>query len=237
MARNTQDQRRSVVYAQNFIHSRRLAARLVERSSVTSDDTVVEIGPGKGILTRASARQCHHVIAVEKDPKLARQLGHDLSGSNVTIFEADVLSVPLPATRYKVFANIPFNITSDIVTRLTQSMNPPDDAYLVMQREAGERFVGFPRQSLYALLLDPWFVRSIDYRFKRTDFVPIPRVDVVLLRFSKRGPPLVRPSEAQSYRDFVVHGFTAWQPTLRDAYCLVFSPHQLNDVGCRVNLD
>lgn len=103
--------------------------------------------------------------------------------------------------------------------------------------EAADRFIGGPRQSLYALLLDPWFVRSIDYRFRRTDFVPIPRVDVVLLRFSKRGPPHVAPSDAQVYRDFVVHGYTAWQPTVRDAYRSVFNRHQLDEVGRRVNLN
>lgn len=137
MGQNIQDQRRSVVYSQNFIRSRKLASRLVERSSVTLHDTVVEIGPGKGALTQALADRCHQVIAIEKDPELARRLGNDLTGQNITVFEADILDLPLPATSYKVFANIPFNITSGIVTKLTQSPNPPDDAYLVMQGGGG----------------------------------------------------------------------------------------------------
>src|SRR5215510_1463281 len=79
-----------------------------------------------------------------------------------------------------------------IVSRLTAASNPPRDAYLVVQREAAERFVGKPRPTLVAALLMPWFEASIVHRFRATDFAPAPRVDVVMLRLHKRGPPFVR---------------------------------------------
>ena len=63
----------------------------------------------------------------------------------------------MPRKPYKVFANIPFNITTAIVIRLTMAQYPPEDAYLAMQKEAAEKFLGKPHESLYAVLLKPWF--------------------------------------------------------------------------------
>jgi len=67
------------------------------------------------------------------------------------------LDYRLPRKPYKVFANIPFNITTAIVIRLTMAQYPPEDAYLAMQKEAAEKFLGKPHESLYAVLLKPWF--------------------------------------------------------------------------------
>jgi 23S rRNA (adenine-N6)-dimethyltransferase len=199
---------------------------------------VLEIGPGKGLLTRQLAEHACQVIAIEKDPSLAERLCGDLSGTcNVVVFKGDFLQFPLPSTSYNVFANIPFNITSEIVTRLTGSANPPEEAFLVMQHEAAERFVGTRRESLPSILLKPWFELSITYRFKRTDFVPVPRVDIVLLRFNKRGPPLLSTSDVQHYRDFVVYGFTAWKPNIGEAYRRIFGRQELRFTAAALGLD
>ncbi|HZU77177.1 MAG TPA: rRNA adenine N-6-methyltransferase family protein, partial [Dehalococcoidia bacterium] len=118
---------------------------------------------------------------------------------------------------YKVFASIPFNRTAAIVRALTDAPVPPEDQYLVVQREAAERFSGRPATTLPAVLLHPWFEIGITHRFQRTDFTPVPGVDVVLLRLAKRGPPLVAGARMALYRDFVTAVFTAWQPTVADA--------------------
>lgn len=232
------EQRRSVSYSQNFLTSPALARRIIDTASIDARDLVIEIGPGKGILTRELARRCRHVLAIEKDPRLARRLGRSLQPhDNVVVFEADLLELPLPLTPFKVFANIPFNVTAAIVNRLTEAANPPDEASLVMQREAAERFSGEPRETMTSLRIKPWFQLSFAHWFARDDFVPPPRVDVVLLRFSKRGPPLVPDAERQLYRDFVTHGFTAWQPTVADAYRNVFSRRQLAVLAGDTGLD
>lgn len=218
------DQRRSVRYSQNFLRSPALARRLVATATIQADDLVIEIGPGRGVLTRALAERCRLVIAVEKDAELAHTLSSNLDDQrNVAIYEGDFLGLPLPLTTYKIFANIPFNTTAAIISKLTEDVNPPEEASLVLQREAAERFVGGDRSTLAALLIQPWFTTTVVHHFRTNDFVPPPRVDVVLLRFNKRGPPLVTAVERQLYRDFVTHGFTAWQATVRDAYRGVFS--------------
>jgi 23S rRNA (adenine-N6)-dimethyltransferase len=129
----------------------------------------------------------------------------------------DFLRVPLPSRSYKVFSNPPFDITTAIVSRLMNAPNAPDDAFLAVQREAADRYMGRPFETLYALLLKPWSTPSVVHQFRREDFVPTPNVDVVMLRLRKRGPPLVAASQRSLYRDFVVACFTAWRPSVAAA--------------------
>jgi 23S rRNA (adenine-N6)-dimethyltransferase len=206
---------RVVTHTQNFLVSRQLVERLVERAEIGRDDLVLEIGPGRGIITEALAQRAQRVVAVEKDAALATRLARRFVGNpNVTIQAADFFDVPLPREPFTVFASLPFNATSEIISRLLAAPCPPEDMYLVVQREAAERFSGRPRESLVAVLLKPWFEPSIVHRFRRHDFSPAPRVDVVMLRLRKRGPPLVDSADARLFRDFVSYGFTAWRPSL-----------------------
>ncbi|MGH2562026.1 MAG: 23S ribosomal RNA methyltransferase Erm [Thermomicrobiales bacterium] len=210
--------RRRIALSQNFLHSRKLVDRLLAQSSISGEDLVVEIGPGTGIITERLAQRCHEVLAVEADPELARRLRRRFAGvPNVAVFATDFLAFPLPATAYKVFASIPFNITAAIMTKLTGGAWTPDDAYLVVQCEAAAKILGGPGESMVGSLLKPWFEPALIHRFRPTDFIPPPGVDVVMLRLRKRGPPLVTREDARCYRDFVVAVFTAWQPTVRQA--------------------
>lgn len=209
-------ERESLRYSQNFLRDPALVRHLLDASTLGPDDTVYEIGPGRGIITDALARRCGRVIAVEKDPALARALRRRFANApHVTVIEGDVLETPLPNSAYTVFANVPFNVTAAVVTKLLAAPRPPEDSYLIVQREAAERFLGAPAETLYAALLKPWFEPSVLYRFARADFAPAPRVDVVMLRLRKRGPPLVPEEERRSYRDFVTHCFTSRHRTLR----------------------
>ncbi|HEU5440892.1 MAG TPA: 23S ribosomal RNA methyltransferase Erm [Ktedonobacterales bacterium] len=235
---STSSSRPSIRHSQNFLHDPALVTRLLDKCHLEPDDVVYEIGPGKGILTEQLARRCGRVVAIEKDPCLAEQLARRFAAQpNVTIHRGDFLDYHLPRAPYKVVANIPFNITADIVTKLTSAACPPDDAYLVMQREAADMLLGTPRTSLRATLLSPWFETEIVHRFRRTDFMPAPRVDVVMLRMRKRGPPLVSRRDEQCFRDFVVYVFTAWQPTIGTTLTSLFTPHQLRYVRTELGLD
>lgn len=211
--------------SQNFLRDDRLVSQLVRQSTIGPDDLVVEIGPGTGIITTCLAARCRQVLAIEKDPHLARALRRRLAGvENVTLFEADILAFPLPISSYKVFANVPFNLTAAIIARLTAGLSAADDTFVIVQAEAAQRWLGQPRETLAALLLKPWFEPTIMHRFQRHDFTPAPRVDVVMLRLKKRGPPLIAAARAQPYRDFVTALLTAWQPTVLAALSLVETP-------------
>ncbi len=216
-------------YAQNFLKDPALVAMLLDRSGMERDAVVYEIGPGTGIITEQLARRYQRVVAIEQDPRLATVLLRKFADQpNVTIHTGDFLRHRLPRQPYSVFANIPFNVTSAIVAKLTTGGAAPDLAYLAMQREAAQMFLGRPHATLRAALLYPWFELEIVHRFKRADFIPAPRVDVVMLRLRKRGPPLVSSADRQGFRDFATYSFTAWQPTLGETLTRIFTPRQLN---------
>lgn len=230
--------RQSACYSQNFLKDPGLVALLLDRSSLEREDVVYEIGPGRGLITRQLALRCRRVVAIEKDPCLAVWLQREFAGwPNVTIHEGDFLQYRLPSQPYKVFANIPFNITGAIVGKLTAAHCPPEDMYLCMQREAAEMFLGEPGESLRTLLLKPWFEAAIVHRFERRDFLPAPRVDVVMLRLRKRGPPLVQQTERQYFRDFIVHCFINWRPTQGSSLSTLFTRHQRKHIRHALGID
>lgn len=128
-----------------------------------------------------------------------------LTDNRVEIVRTDFLRFRLPHVAYKVVGNIPFNRTAAIVRRLTQADAPPQDAYLLVQSEAAERFAGSPfsRETLSSLLLKPWWQAEIVRRLRRADFDPPPSVDAVALWLARRTRPLVERSQGADYRRFI----------------------------------
>lgn len=224
--------RSTVRYSQNFLRDPRLVASLLDTLPIARDSLIYEVGPGKGALTEQLARRFRRVVAVEVDPRLARRLRQTFADQpHVVIYQGDFLRQRLPDEPYTVVANIPFNITSAIVTKLTSAPRPPEDAYLAMQREAAATLLGQPRENLRALLLKPWYAMEVVHHFQRADFTPAPRVDVVMLRLRKRGPPLIANAQRRAYRDFVAHTFTAWRPTVEDTLARLCTRRQLSALG------
>lgn len=211
---------------QNFLRDPRLIERLIATARITQRDVVYDLGAGRGALTASLASHAGRVIAIEKDVALAAQLRRRLRDQpNVVVREADILTHRLPQSEYLVFANPPFDITAELVRRLTTAAVPPRDAYLVLQREAAQRFSGRPRMTLAALLIAPWFSLNVLHHFRRTDFIPAPSVDAVFVRLHKRGPPLVAEIEAQLYRDLVAACFAAWRPSIGEALAHAVGSH------------
>ena len=222
MARHT---RSAQWHTQNFLRDPSLARALVDLAGLKDTDLVYEIGAGTGTVTAALADRCRAVVANEIDSPLCDALRlRFASRPNIRIRCGDVLTEPLPDQPYKVFANPPFDITSAIVAKLVRAARTPEDAFLVVQREAAARYCGMPNETLVSLLLKPFFAPSVVHRFHRDDFAPRPSVEAVMLRLRKRGPPLVPPADAQAYRDLVVSAFTAWRPTIGAALVQRFGP-------------
>jgi len=226
------DSRRMLKWSQNFLKDSNLVRKLVDKSSIEFEDILYEIGPGKGIITEALVEQGAQVIGIEKDKKLYENLCRKFAkNSKIEIKFGDFLKYSLSQGKYKVFSNIPFGFTADIIAKLTSANNPPQDAYLIVQKEAAKKFAGFPyskKTQMYALLLKPWFELSVSYHFKRTDFYPVPHVDAVLLQIKKRESPLVKREQSQLYRDFVVYGFNQWKPSVKESLNKIFTHNQFN---------
>lgn len=216
-------------HSQNFLRNPDLIEKLLSHSSIKPDDTVLEIGAGQGAITAVLAKHCKLVIAVEIDKNLVAQLRKKFDQcGNVKVCEANFLTLPLPNGRYSVFSNIPFAITADIIRKITKIDTAPVVSYLVVQKEAAQKFGGCPygKETLFSVLNKPWFDFSITHEFLRNDFIPVPRVDIVLLKITKLEKPLVDPKQGVLFKDFVTYGFTSFRPTLVRGYKHIFSNAQ-----------
>lgn len=203
--------------SQNFLYSRKLATSLVGNSSIGKNDTVLEIGPGKGIITEQLLAKSKTVIAVELDPLWYDYLKINFSQCpNFYIYHQGFLTFPLPRQPYKVFANIPFSIEGQIIRKLIDAFNPPVDCYLVMRKKLVYRLSALYGENQFSITHEPFFDFSIYHHFRKTDFIPMTGVDSVMLRFTMRGNCLIPFQERKEYQKFVEYGFGQGLPIYRN---------------------
>lgn len=215
-----------------------LITELIERSSITNGDVVYEIGAGKGIITEGLLKRSEKVVAFEIDSSLFNKLAQRFRNEkSLELKLGNFLTHSLSNQPYKVFANIPFNITSAIIKKLTQASNPPEDAYLIVQKEAAKKFVGKPydnKNSQMAILLKPWFDFEVFHQFKVVDFFPRPGVDIIMLRIKKRDKPLVDYKHKRQYEDLVTYTFNQFKPNVSEGLSEVFGKQAVVRLGSRL---
>ncbi len=143
---------------QNFLHDQAAILRIVAALGDCSARTVIEIGPGRGAVTRVLAPACAHVLAIELDPMLAAQLREDFPSERITVVQQDVLPFDFAAAsaqagqRLAVVGNLPYYITSPILHKLAASHSALSHAVLMMQREVADRVAAAPGSRDYGLL-------------------------------------------------------------------------------------
>lgn len=227
---------RRKLLSQNFLHNRTLVNKLVHDSSIGKNDLVLEIGPGKGILTEQLAQQARQVIAVELDGYWYNYLVNRFSGTeNLELFNEDFLDKPLPTVPYKVFANVPFAIEGKIIRKLIDDVNPPQDCYLVMMKALAYRLAAPYKENQFSIIHKPWFDFSIVYHFNPTDFSPLPKVNAVLLRFTFKSSPMLPLTEKAKFQQFVIQGFGQGLPITKNLQIL-YPENMINNVFQKLSL-
>ncbi len=193
--------RRRADLSQHFLRKGATATRIVQSTSISSGDFVIEIGPGRGALTRQLVKRAQRLVAVELDAERCRGLQRELGGS-AEIIHGDFLAHPLPDEPYKVIGSLPFARTTEMLRKLVGAATPPEDAWLLTQRESAHRFSGSPyaAETLWSIRLKPWWHLEITQRLRKTDFDPPPSVDCVVLWLARRTRPLIHPSQGGRYR-------------------------------------
>lgn len=229
---------RAIEHSQNFIRHPQLVRQILELSNVSSADLVVEIGPGTGMITRELVKTAGRVIAIERDRRFSERLLEINGSGNFQLVIDDFMKWQLPRENYKVFSNIPFNYTADIVSKLTTSDRKPTDIYLIMQESAAHRFIGRPyeKNSQISIMLSIEFSVEIMRQIDRNFFEPRPSVNIVFAHFTKRTTPLMSIASLQDFRDFVVYGYNQWSPTIIDAFRKIFTHRQRAIVVRSMNL-
>ena len=192
---------------QNFIKYPGLVRELVAAADISDQDLILEIGSGKGIITQEIAKKAKEVWAIEKDKTFYDQLNDKFKMSNVKLINIDFLEFNLPEEKYKVLSNIPFSITSEIINKFLKTKNRPEEMYLILQKEAAEKFAGIPRETQSSILTKPFYEVEILGEIDRTNFTMKPQIKIVFAKFTKREKPFILEEDIPEFRKFVIYGF------------------------------
>ncbi len=198
-------------YSQHFLRSPQLVKELVGHTSINKHDDVIDIGAGSGVISSVLATRCKSVTAIEVEPRVAAKLRENMEKfPNVTIYQGDFLGMDLPEKPYKIFANIPFHLSSPILHKITETKNPPVASYLIVQKQFANKLLANSDRftSQLGMIIGPEFAVRIRRPLRRTDFWPHPNVDTVLLEIAHRDEPLISSDKLNTYKKVIVDCFS-----------------------------
>jgi 16S rRNA (adenine1518-N6/adenine1519-N6)-dimethyltransferase len=170
---------------QHFLVDDGLLQRIVETANLQSDDHIVEIGPGIGVLTKELLAKAKKVTAIELDtrfiPLLREYVGADRS-DKLEVIEGNALQVPFPNEPYKVVANIPYHITSPLLRHVfLESPRAPTTMTLLIQREVAEKICDTENRGLLSIIVALFGTPHIKFRVPKSAFLPPPEVESAVL--------------------------------------------------------
>jgi len=191
---------------------------ICELAELDNSDIVLEVGPGLGHLTNQLVKLADSVIAVEVDEALADNLRISSRGPNLEVIQQDILRFDLTQlpTGYKVVANIPYYLTSNLIRNLSESANPPVLMVLLVQKEVAERLAAAPGQmSLLSVSAQLYYRPELGPVVPADLFEPPPKVDSRVIVLRRRQPPPFGNLDAKLFFRVVKAGFSGRRKKLR----------------------
>ncbi len=214
--------------AQHFLTDRGALARIVEAAELGPDDTVVEVGPGHGVLTRELAARVGRVIAIELDAALCRELEREMAPlGNVTVVQGNILDTDVaallspsggPPPSYKVVANIPYYITGAILRFFLEGAQRPSRLVLLVQKEVAQSVAAAPGEmSVIGVSVQLYGAPRVMGRVPAGAFHPRPKVDSAILRIDVYAEPAAGVRDTDAFFRVVRAGFSSRRKQLRNA--------------------
>lgn len=205
---------------QHWLSDENTLEMICEAANLVHGDTVLEIGPGLGDLTRRLVKRATQVVAVELDAELAAKLAQEVPADNLIVVQGDILRFDLaqlpPA--YKVVANIPYYLTSNLLRVLSESPNPPLEMTLLVQKEVAERICASPGQmSLLSVSVQLYYRPKLGPIVAAEMFKPPPKVDSQVVILQQRAKPLFNNLDSQKFFQVVKAGFAGRRKKLRSS--------------------
>jgi len=230
---------------QNFLQDPSALAKIASSAAIQPTDTVLEIGPGLGSLTRYLADSARAVVAVELDERLLPPLKAVLAPyPNVRLIHGDILKLAphdlVKEQDYLVAANIPYYITSAVIRHLLESEFKPRRIVLTIQREVAERICAEPGDmSLLALSVQVYGEPRITADIPAGAFFPAPKVDSAILCIDIHPSPLVESDLLGIFFKLIKAGFSQKRKTLRNSLSsgLHISPNDAANLLVEANID
>ncbi|MEK9161072.1 MAG: 16S rRNA (adenine(1518)-N(6)/adenine(1519)-N(6))-dimethyltransferase RsmA [Patescibacteria group bacterium] len=197
---------------QNFLMHRQTAERIVQAAEVTSDDTVMEIGPGTGMLTRVLLSVAKKVIAVEADGELVAELHttftEEIANGRLTLIHEDIRNVnPSSFGSYRLVANIPYYITGEIIRTFLTTTAKPRSMTLLVQKEVAERIARSKKESVLSIAVKTYGTPRYCFTVPRGAFRPAPNVDSAVLTITDIQAPFASLEDEEWFFTVLKTGF------------------------------
>jgi 16S rRNA (adenine1518-N6/adenine1519-N6)-dimethyltransferase len=207
---------------QNFLYDPAILKRMIQVAQLSDEDTVVEIGPGPGRLTKMLAERVKKVIAIELDEELFEKLRGDFIGyNNVELIHGDALKFPFEEIgAFTVVANIPYYITTPIIFRLLDVRKNLKTMTLTIQKEVAERIAADPGGKDYGVLsimVQYYSLPRLKFIIKKEAFRPMPRVDSAVIHIKVIENPSVSVQDEQMFFRVVKTAFSHRRKTLSNS--------------------
>jgi len=204
---------------QNFLFDPSILLNIIRSAELSDRDTVLEIGPGPGRLTRLLAERVKKVIAIELDHYLYNKLTEELKDcNNVDLVLGDALKFPFERLDcFKVVANIPYYITTPIIFRLIEAAQKLESMTLTIQKEVAERIVAGPGTKDYGILSIMVQFRAepeLTFIIPKEAFKPVPKVDSAVIHMRLRKEPAVSVQDEALFTRVVKTAFSQRRKTL-----------------------
>jgi 16S rRNA (adenine1518-N6/adenine1519-N6)-dimethyltransferase len=200
---------------QNFLHDRNLIRWIIERADLSSNDYVVEIGPGLGALTGDALRKGARVLAIEKDARLAKFLAEHFCNQQLEVLHQDALRFDVRTLfvcgPVKLLGNLPYYISSQLLLKFLEYPSPISLSLLMLQVEMANRLSAAPSTKDYGALT---LLVQLRYRVENLRripaavFFPRPEVDSAIVKISPRAPTELPACNEELFRNLVRHGFS-----------------------------
>jgi 16S rRNA (adenine1518-N6/adenine1519-N6)-dimethyltransferase len=190
---------------------------IVDLAELKPKDVVLEVGPGQGSMTKLLCARSSEVIAVELDSYLSSRLLGVINADNLSVVNESILKFDLTqlSPSYKLVANIPYYLTSNLLRLLSESSNPPSLIVLLVQKEVAERVSAEPgKMSILSVTTQFYWEVSLKQIVPAKIFVPPPKVDSQVILMKRRNKPLFKDIDEKAFFRLIKIGFSARRKTL-----------------------
>jgi len=199
---------------QNFLKSEMALKKIIEAGEIKPDDIILEIGPGKGVLTEKLLERAGLVVAIEKDRELFKILeekfAKEIREKKLILIKDDILKFNISEPRnYKIIANIPYNITGAILKKFLTEKNQPESIVLMVQHEVAKRIMARDgKESILSISVkaygEPKMIMKVPARY----FSPAPKVDSAIILINHISRKLFTP-DLQTVQSSTLHSLSA----------------------------
>jgi 16S rRNA (adenine1518-N6/adenine1519-N6)-dimethyltransferase len=230
---------------QNFLTSEHALDQIIKTAEINEKDTIIEIGPGLGVLTYELTKRAKKVIAIEMDPEMVHVLKNTLirepTSKNLTVIEKDALNFDPETikTPYKLVANLPYNVATPLLKKfLVTSVHRPSRVTVLVQKEVAEKAcANTGDHSVLSLTIQPFGRAKIIAYVPPSSFYPAPKVTSAILLIEPHKTPLLAPHLQRNYFSLIHAAFGQKRKTLLNSLQSIIPKSDLAKLLSKANIN